>query len=67
MSFQYLPTLPRQIALRFMEKYPTGVITKKQFSDEMGVSLKYIYDDLNDDDHYLDEGGHLVRLRVQHV
>ena len=50
-----------------MEKYPTGVITKKQFSDEMGVSLQYIYDDLNDDDHYLDEGGHLVRLCVQHV
>ena len=23
--------------LRFMEKYPTGVISKKQFSDEMGV------------------------------
>ena len=26
--------------LRFMEKYPTGVISKKQFSDEMGVSIR---------------------------
>ena len=64
--------------LRFMEKYPTGVITKKQFSDEMGVDqlLTQFHDeheddnvedvdDVKDDDgHHLDEGGHLVRLGV---
>ena len=63
--------------LRFMEKYPTGVITKKQFSDEMGVDqlLLQFYDEKNEDDdvdgdddgHHLDVGGHLVRLGVQHV
>ena len=62
---------------RFMEKYPTGVITKKQFSDEMGVDqpLLQFYDEKNEDDdvdgdddgHHLDVGGHLVRLGVQHV
>ena len=64
--------------LRFMEKYPTGVITKKQFSDEMGVDqlLTQFHDeheddnveDVEDDDgHHLDEGGHLVRLGVLDV
>ena len=63
-----------------MEKYPTGVITKKQFSDEMGVDqlLTHFHHEKNDDDnvedvdgdddlHHLDEGGHFVRLGVQHV
>ena len=60
---------------RFMEKYPTGVITKKQFSDEMGVDqlLTQLHHEKNEDDnvedvdnviddggHHLDEGRHLV-------
>ena len=63
---------------RFMEKYPTGVITKKQFSDEMGVDqlltqFHHEHEDDNvedvedDDGHHLDEGGHLVRLGVLDV
>ena len=60
-----------------MEKYPTGVITKKQFSDEMGVDQPLIHNEKNEDDDvedvdgdggdHLDVGGHLVRLGVQHV
>ena len=67
--------------LRFMEKYPTGVITKKQFSDEMGVdqlltqfhdeheddNVEDVDDVKDDDSHHLDEGGHLVRLGVLDV
>ena len=55
---------------RFMEKYPTGVITKKQFSDEMGVdqlltqfqddNVEDVEDVEDGDGHHLDEGGHLV-------
>ena len=68
--------------LRFMEKYPTGVITKKQFSDEMGVDqlLTQFHHEKNEDDnvgdvedvkdddgHHIDEGGNLVRLGVLDV
>ena len=36
------PFLLSYFLTRFMEKYPTGTLSKRQFSDEMGVSINLV-------------------------